>query len=306
MNKAYKLVGVLSYDQPDFGTIASGLMRFSFLIDTVAPSPPSLRVDGSPLYPYRDRYRDKVMLTIGQQPAVGNVLLIKILNADQQVVHTFRSTRTDATKTFGWTGDDASGHRVPGGKYTVSATIADAAGNTSTAALGSVTVVRERIASRVFKHTYTAAGTLEDAFVGKCSVLKRPSARGWAGSLGFYSNAKCSGSTQDSVVSTLHAARMPAALKYGTVSVTTYGGASRPATRHIAYISYLSNKKEWRDPVMLLPALGNHSGNGVRGADYVFGDRYLVWNVFNVKASHYDVKSFTVRLAYTVLVPDTA
>ena len=152
--------------------------------------------------------------------------------------------------------------------------------------------------------TVAAASTVEDTFVGRCSVLKRPSNRGWKGSLGYYSNDKCSGTVEASVVSTVHAVRMPAATAYGSLTVTAYGGASRPATRHIAYISYLDNHKDWGTPWLLMPNLGNHAGARVHASDFIFGDRYIVWNVFNVKGSHYDVKSFTVRLGYRVLVPE--
>jgi hypothetical protein len=135
-------------------------------------------------------------------------------------------------------------------------------------------------------------------------VLKKPSNRGWAGSLGYYSNEKCTGSTDKSVVSTVHEARLPASIGYRNVRVTAYGGASRRSTNHIAYINYWSRAHEWSDPVMMLPSTGNHAGALMDGGQYVFDDRYLVWGVFNVKGSHYDVKSFTVTAGYKVLVAE--
>jgi hypothetical protein len=83
-----------------------------------------------------------------------------------------------------------------------------------------------------------------------------------------------------------------------------YGGATRLATRHIAYISYLNREGDWTRTKMLEPGTGWHIAGFMNGSAYVFDDRYAVWGVFNVKGSHYDVKSFEVKLTYTALVAE--
>ena len=304
VDKAYTLVGALSFSAPDFGDFVTAPLRFSFVIDTTAPSLPTISTSGRTLYPYRDGYQDKVTLTVGKQPGAGNTLLVEVVNSAHETVRTFRSSRTDAKLAFGWTGTDDSGHRVPAGTYTIEASVTDRAGNRSATALASVRVIRQRVVSKVFKRTYSAAGTLEDSYVGKCSTLARPSSRGWAGSLGYYSNSKCSKTFDDSVVSTTHVARMPAALTYGDLNITVYGGATRLATRHIAYLSYFNRAHDWGKGRMLEPGTGWHIAGSVNGTSYVFDDRFVVWGVFNVKGSHYDVKSFKLTLKYKTLGPE--
>jgi len=304
IDKAYTLVGTVSFSAPDFGDFTSAPLRFSFVIDTVAPGLPTISVSRPTLYPFRDDYQDRVTLTAGKQPGAGDTTQIKIINNAHETVQTFESTSPYGTVAFSWDGKDHDKHRVPAGIYTIQAGVTDLAGNKSPTALASVKVIRERVVSKVFKHTYSAIGTLEHSTVGKCSTLARPSSRGWAGSLGYYSNAKCSKTFDDSVVSTTHAAKLPAAVKYGDLEFKVYGGATRPATRHIAYISYLSREGDWTRAKMLEPGTGWHLAGFLKGPEYVFDDRYAVWGVFNVKGSHYDVKSFGVRLTYTALVPE--
>jgi hypothetical protein len=303
-DKAYTLVGVLSFTSAGYGDFATPPLRFSFSIDTVAPSVPTISSSFPTVYPYRDGYQDKVLLTVGKQVGAGATLL-EITNGAHEIVQTFRSSRTDAKLAWGWTGTDAAGHnRLAAGTYSIRATVTDPAGNVSPPALTSVKVIREHLAAKVFKHTYSAGGTLEHSTVGKCSTLARPSSRGWAGSLGYYSNAKCSKTFDDSVISTTHAAKMPAAVKYGDLEFRVYSGATRAATRHIAYISYLNREGDWTRGKMLEPNTGWHIAGFMNGSDYIFDDRYAVWGVFNVQGSHYDVKSFEVKLRYTALVPD--
>jgi hypothetical protein len=304
VDKADTLVGILSFTAPDYGDFVTAPLRFSFVIDTVAPSLQTISASRPTVYPFRDDYQDQVTFTAGKQPGAGNTLLIKVINSAHQTVQTFRSTQPDAKLAWAWNGKDQSRDRAPAGVYTIEATVTDLAGNTSPTATTSVKVIRERVVPKVFRHTYSAIGTLEHSSVGKCSTLARPSSRGWAGSLGYYSNAKCSKTFDDSVITTTHAARMPAAVKYGDLEYRVYGGATRLATRHIAYISYLNREGDWTRTKMLEPGTGWHIAGFMNGSAYVFDDRYAVWGVFNVKGSHYDVKSFEVKLTYTALVAE--
>jgi hypothetical protein len=299
-NKIYSLVADLSYDDPGFGVVSKNLDS-RFRIDTVAPGQASLSISEPRVYPFRDGYLDKTSLVVKRASTEPSEISVKITGPENQVVREWHNSNGGI---FGWAGTDRDGHLVPAGDYTVSVTVTDLAGNALPAVTESVRVVRQKTEIREFKHTYTAIGSLADTFVGSCSVLKKPSNRGWAGSLGYYSNEKCTGSTDKSVVSTIHEVRLPASIEYRNVRVSVYGGASKPATRHIAYVNYFSRERDWSNPVMLLPNTGNHAGASVDGADYVFDDRYLVWGVFNVKGSHYDVKSFTVTANFKVLVDE--
>jgi hypothetical protein len=299
-NKIYALVMNLSYDDPDYGHLSKTL-SWRFRIDTIAPAQATLSISEPWVYPFRDNYLDQTTLLWKHPFTEKSTFLIRITGPEDQVV---REWRTTGSGDVDWHGTDKDGHLVLGGVYTASVTVTDVAGNALPPVTGAISVVRKKTELRSFKHTYTAAGSLADTFVGSCSVLKKPSNRGWAGSLGYYSNEKCTSTTEKSVVSTVHEARLPTAIEYRHVRVSVYGGASKRSTNHIAYVNYWGRDHDWSDPVMLLPSTGNHAGATVNGANYVFDDRYLVWGVFNVKGSHYDVKSFTVTAGYKVLVAE--
>jgi hypothetical protein len=300
----YTLRMELSYDDPKVGEVKTGFALVDFRIDTVGT--PITKVSATPgqLYPYRDSYRDSVAITVAR-PWDYVKLRLEILNADNSLVKAFVVPSTVSDETFVWTGRNSAGQVVPGGTYHFRATLTDAAGNVTTKTQGSVSVVRKKVVSRTFTHTYSAAGSLlQKVVVGSCSRLASPSSRGWSGSLGFYSNKKCSKSFEASIIETRHAVRVPAALKYGSLRVSMYGGAAREAPRSISYITYIKPKREFTKPAVMRPGLGNHAGPSVNGAAFVFSDRSIGWDVFNAKGSRYDVKSFTVKLGYTVLVAD--
>lgn len=304
VDKAYTLIGALSWSLPDYGDFVTAPLHFSFVVDTVAPGSPTLSTSRATVYPAQDGYADKVTLTVGKQQGAGNVVLVKVSNSAGEVVREFRSSRDDATVAFPWSGTDGSGHRVPAGGYTIKATVTDRAGNTSTPAMGTVTVIRQRLASRTFNHTYSARSVLTKKWVGACSTLASPSKRGWSGSLGFYSNSKCSRTVDASVVDGLFVARVPAAFAYRNLTISTYGGAAREANRSVAYVLYRRRDGDFSSPGLMLPGVGTHAGPTVGGARYVYPDRSIGWDVVNIKGSRYDVKSFTVKLDYTVLVPE--
>lgn len=300
----YTLRMELSYDDPDVGQVKTGFAGVDFRIDTVGT--PITKVSATPgqLYPYRDNYRDSVAITVAR-PWDYVKLRLEILNANNTVVKAFVVPTTVTDETFTWTGRNSAGRVVPAGTYHFRATLTDAAGNVTTKSQGSVSVVRKKVVSKTFTKTYSASGSLvKKVVIGNCSTLASPSKRGWAGSLGFYSNAKCSNSFEASIIETRHAVKVPAALKYGSLRVSMYGGAAREASRSVAYLAYINTKLEFTKPVVMMPAVGSHAGPSVSGGAFVFDDRSIGWDVFNVKGSRYDVKSFTVKLSYTVLVAD--
>ena len=48
--------------------------------------------------------------------------------------------------------------------------------------------------------------------------------------------------------------------------------------------------------------VGNHRGRAVVAGRYVFSDGSIAWGAYTAAGARYDIKSFTVRLAYTLLV----
>jgi len=304
VNKNYNLVGTLSYEDPDFGTVAAQLNGILFRVDTIGTPITSVSATPGQLYPYRDNYKDSVAITVAR-PWDYVKLRLEILNSSNTLVKAYVVPNTVSDETFTWRGTNTAGQVVPAGTYHFRASLTDAAGNVTTKTQGAVSVVRQKKVSRTFTKTYSAAGSLyKKVLVGDCSALASPSKRGWKGSLGFYSNAKCSRTLNASIIETRHVAKLPAALSYGSLRISMYGGASTAANRSVAYLAYIDTNGHFNDPKMMMPSLGNHAGPSVPGTSYIFDGGLIAWDVFNGKGSMYDVKSFTVKLAYTTLVAD--
>jgi len=305
-NKNYDIEGTLSYQDPDFGTVTGPIRAMTFRIDTVAPAISSIKVSASSVYPYADGYRDKVTVTV--QPVGSDqyaTVRLEVLNSSDTVIKSFPLASGYDASQFVWNGKTGSGTFAPAGGYHFRATIKDQAKNPGQLIQGSVTVVRKKLVARTFKKTVSAAGSLEDQYVGRCSTLRKPSLRGWSGSLGLYTNTKCRRTFEDGLIVTVHAVRTPAgAVRYGDFRVSAYGGAAKAAPRSLAYLEYLNRAEDWVADTRMGTSLTTHNGATRAGSNFVWGDRYVVWGAYTAEGAKYDIKSFTVRLTYFVLVLD--
>jgi len=303
-DKDFVLRMTLSYVDPDVGTVSSDLTPVGFRVDSVATPITGISAGRRELYPYRDYYQDSVAITV-TRPWGDVEMRLEIRNAAGAVVKTFVVPTTYSDGHFVWRGRDTAGRLVPAGVYTFKATLTDRAGNVSTRTQGSVTVVRKKLLYGLFKRTYSAKGSLlKKVVVGACSTLASPSKRGWAGSLGYYSNNKCSRTVNASVIETRHVARVPEALSYGELRISMYGGAARGAGQSVSYLAYLNNSGRFTTTALMAPEVGIHVGPYASGEKVVFPGRWVAWDVLNLRGSRYDVKSFTVRLRYKALVPE--
>ena len=166
-------------------------------------------------------------------------------------------------------------------------------------------MVRKKLAARTFRKTVSAGGSLKDQYVGRCSTLRKPSLRGWTGSLGLYTNTKCRRTFENSLIVTMHAVRTPlGAVKYGDFRVSAYGGAAKAAPRSLAYLEYLNRSEDWVADTRMSTSLTTHHGATRPGSNFVWGDRYVVWGAYTAMGAKYDIKNFTVTLKYFVLVAE--
>ena len=119
--------------------------------------------------------------------------------------------------------------------------------------------------------------------------------------MGLYTATKCRGGVKATLVSTVHAAYVPAAMRYGTFSVSAYGGAAKANPRSLAYISYAHKRHGWVKDKVLGTKVASHSGAHVGGTGYIWPDHSIAWGVYTALGATYDVKGFTIHLEYTVL-----
>jgi flagellar hook capping protein FlgD len=291
----------LTGDFDGFGELSGVSSRDDgWLVVDVTPPAGAVSVSSKSLYPYRDGYQDTVAVDLGVTNERVDAQL-EVLDDEGQMVKKFHESQSLGE--FTWDGRVTGGGDAPAGNYTFRATLTDDLGNAAVYEGGPVTVSSKKLVTRTFRKTVTAAGSMQDKSIGRCSVLKRPSARGWAGSFGYYTNTKCDGTWDKSVVVTMHAVKVPAAHSYGTFNVSTYGGAAKSRPGSYLFLDQLTKKGTWGDKDTRLGyQLGAHRGPTHQAAAYLYGGRSLVWSVYTGLGAAYDVKGFTVTMSYQVLV----
>jgi len=271
-------------------------------VDTTPPAA-AVTTSRSMFYPVADGYLDSVSIMSGSDYMDVRKIRYEVL-ADATVVRSV--TTSDFTGAWTWTGRDQQGALVPEGVYTFRVTVWDAVGNPATVTGGKVTVQHERLVQRTFKKTVTAAGSrfaTDVSHIGRCSTLRQPSLRGWAGSLGLYTNTKCQGDLWQSAVIVTHRVAVPAAFRYGDLRITTYGGAAKARPGSYLYFDQMRRTREWADDDRRLSyTLGAHPGPLKPATGFVLPDRTIVWGVYTALGARYDVRDFTITLKYTVLV----
>lgn len=297
----YDLGGRVSYDDPDFGQFDERIDGLTFRVDVTAPVVTAVQASDSTIFPVADGFHDIVSIETHAWDASDMTVKHEIRNAAGELVRSLGPVPASSVTVQTWDGRDATGRIVPSGRYTVTTIVTDAFDQSTAAGPFTITVSTKRLVNRTFTRTVTAKESLVAKSVGRCSTLKMPSARGWRGSMGLYTGTRCKGSIKATLVSTAHALRVPAALRYGSIRVTAYGGAAKAEPRSLAYLTYLHPRDGWGADTQMSTRLGDHAGTTVRAGDYLFKDGTFEWGAYTADGARYDIKNFTVRMTYTVL-----
>lgn len=282
-----------------------------FDVDGDAPTL-SAGTSGTSVYPYRDRYRDSIALSIRSNEYVG--ARIEVLNGSGKIVRTILRRPAWYEHRLTFDGRTASGAIISAGSYRFRVTVTDPVGFKTTKITRSFAVSHKRLVKKTWKRTLTPAQVHpgpRSQYVGKCSTLRKPSLRGWAGSFGFYSETKCARADESSVVSTVSGVYVPKAFqnRYGTYQVWLNGGGAKSGgKRHgrNAYIVMFYRNTAIKDVhrVQFNGVMGSHAGRSVAAGSFVFDKTakpYVLWRAGLSEGSRYDVKSYTVKLTYTAL-----
>ena len=308
-NGSYRFVGSTSKESIEFGTVTGDMRQQpEFRVDNTAPVIGAVTKTDTSIYPYKDGYRDSASVSV-PRTSYSDIARLKIVSdSTGQTIRTLAPyCNSCSTKwTFPWNGRVYPDTPAPAGTYSLTLSITDKAGNHSEASAGKLTIVRRKTEAHTFRKSVTAAASKVDQRVGRCSTLRQPSLRGWAGSLGYYTNTKCRRTFDNSLVLTVHALRTPrGAVKYGVLRMWSYGGAAKAAPRSLAYFEILNRDDEWNEAsTRMSPTLSSHGGAERVGAHFVFDDRYLIWRAYTAEGAKYDIKNFSVRLKYFVLIPE--
>jgi hypothetical protein len=258
------------------------------------------------LYPVTDGYKDTVTISWTTTDDGGPMYtFVRIAPADDYsyIYGIWADSTPGEHYSRSWDGRDFNQRIVPEGVYVISVHVVDSSGQDASAVAGTVTVTHRHLVHKTWKKTVTAAGSMVDRFVGACSTLRRPSKRGWTGSLGYYSNTRCKKTLRKSLVATKHRLTLPALPtpgRYESVSIATYGGAARQKPRSYAYLEYLKPTCYVHLSFRLTRGLTSHVAPWIP-VRYLTKGRNIYWIVDEAVGYRYDIKNFTIRLDYMAL-----
>ena len=298
------LVGVL---------LVSGVSAAPALADPPPPTPtdPPPTVTASlsrpDLYPVVDGYKDTVTISWTTTDDGGSMYTFIRIAPDEEfspyIYGIWRDSTPGESYTDSWNGQDFNWRIVPEGVYVISVHVVDSSGQSASATAGTVTVSHRHLVPKTWMKTVSAAGSMVERFVGACSTLRRPSKRGWPGSLGYYSNTRCKKTFRKSLVATEHRLTLPAIPApgwYESMYVAAYGGAARSKPRSYAYLEYLTPTGDLYKSFRLNRHLTTHTATWLPVRRLTSG-RDIYWIIDEAAGYWYDIKNFTIRLDYLVL-----
>ena len=300
----YTLTVTLDAEVEGYGPLR-GSHSASVSLDSTAPTT-TLSVDRATIYFVQDGYQDTQVVHFSSSERGSSVL--NVIDDSGKVLRRIGnySQRADVVKTVEWNGRVWEGMHIIDGDYRLQLLVTDRAGFTSTQELP-IELRREELATATFHRTVTAKGSLTSKHVGRCSTLRSPSPRGWRGSLGLYSQTRCT-ARSGSAVQTYHGMYVPKAVlhRYDRVQVTVTGGGATGKRHKPAYLvlGYIRTGGAFASRRQFGPALGQHRGWRSEAQPLVFDKTtrpYVIWTTGLSAGSRYDIKSFTVDLSYTVL-----
>lgn len=263
-----------------------------------APDITGITVSNSTIYPLigtAERPGNTTITVVGQG---GTVDHLEVRDATNATVHTLELGFDG--QSIAWQGRNANDVLLPAGTYTIVA-IGTAPGFEESPHTAQLTISRQHLVRTTFTRTI-AANRYALKLVGKCSTLRKPSRRGWAGSLGFYANTRCRTQTWNaSRVLTLNATRLPAAERYVDLHIDAYGGGAKARPGSRGEISYFTNDTDLTAVKFVGSKVGWHNGLTRSAGNLVDSNGWVAWRFATAFKSKYDVAKFRVVVRYDVL-----
>ena len=248
------------------------------------------------VYPVIDGYIDTITFGWKVDQALdqpGSSLSLDVM-ASSSHTSVFQIVFDDLTQTsYVWNGRTTGGSVVPNGTYYARVTATNGTDPADSNNGPSFVVSGKKLTEKTFTKQVTAAGSMEGKIAGKCSQTRQPGLKLGAGSLGYYSNTKCTTANQDFAAS-FHMIAVPASFRPGQARLSAYGVAAKVgSTMKMGFAgdSY---------PVKLGSAKGWHTGPWVPAARSIEDNR-LAWLAVAENGNRYDIKYFKITYTYTTL-----
>ncbi|NYD56238.1 hypothetical protein BKA08_000476 [Nocardioides marinisabuli] len=304
----HELRAELSSSTPVFGDLADDLTG-TVVVDRTVPVIGSLTLSRDTIYPPRDKYLDATVIKAAvPADTVGGSYVVEAVDGEVVASGDLEKRRGTDLRVATWRGTRRDGTSLPTGEYVVRAEVEDEAGNRSAPVETTVAVVAQRLRQHKFDLRMRPADAEIHRNVGRCSRLKSPSSRRLPGSVGYFSELRCSRSAEAHVVTSNGVYLPPTADgHYKKLQLRVTGGRSqRHRNGALPYlVVHFENRKgrlvertqlgrryrEWR-----LDKVG----------DEVVHDRkaerpYVIWVVGLSEGSRYDVDEYRLRGFRSVL-----
>lgn len=296
---SYDLLLHLADHVEPIGLLTGGLSAV-VEVDATAPVIESA-TGGRVVYPARDEYRDWVRFTVQATGASAAEAVVR----DASGAEVVRIPLVETAK--GWAGafhgrDDRS-RVVPEGEYAVELVASDLAGNTaSTTRWIEVSHAEREMTTETL--TLRPADVLLDSRVGACSQLRRPSARGGRGTLGFYSQTRCTHPRRSDVSAVFGVYLPPAFLaNYKEIRLKMLAGGAVGSRGAYLVETIESPKGQFTERLELGPSMRTWKMR-FQWSDIhdVEGERpYLIWHLGLTAGSRYDVQQMQLVVRYETL-----
>jgi len=248
------------------------------------------------VYPVVDNYFDtitfgwKIDQPLDQQ---GASLSLDVMDTSSHT-SVFEIVFDDLTQTsFVWNGRTTGGSVVLGGTYYARVTATNGTDPADSNNGPSFVVSGKKLTEKTFTKQVTAVGSMEGKFAGRCSQTRQPGLKLGAGSLGYYSNTKCTTANQDFAVS-FHSLALPTSFRTGQARLSAYGVAVKAGST--MKMGFAGDQY----PVKIGSAKGWHTGPWVPAARSIEGNR-LYWIAAAENGNRYDIKYFKITYTYTTL-----
>ncbi|MGI8954809.1 MAG: FlgD immunoglobulin-like domain containing protein, partial [Nocardioidaceae bacterium] len=283
------------------GTLEGSASSRPVRVDRTAPRLRGAALSSARLLPVRDDYLDSTVLSARLREQVRRVEL-QVRTGAGALVRQVRvaDPRDSLTPSAVWDGRTAGGQAVAAGRYVLRLVATDLAGNVGRSAGRSVTVSAQRLVKRSSTTNVTARESLLQTYEDDCSqVFRRTSGahRGW---VGYSASSLCT--SGDAYAAADHQVRLPAAVRYGTVRISAYGGRGDKRYRDSATVVYYDSLQNLSERSLRLgPSVGTYAGPRVAAAPLVIRSRVLRWMTITTGVSWYDVRSYRVDVTYFAL-----
>jgi hypothetical protein len=245
----------------------------------------------SAIYPVVDGYADTISFSWAIDQPVQTLQIDIVSTSTGQSV--FSDGLVASATSYLWNGKLADTTLPADGTYysRITATNAGAEVDSNNGPL--FTISGKKLTQHTLTKQVTAAGSLEIKLAGRCSQVRQPGLKLGTGSLGYYSNTKCTSAHQDMAVSIHHLA-VPASLRPGNARLSAYGVAAKAGS--VMRIGFLGDAV----PFKIGSAKGWHTGPLVPAARSIHNNQ-LEWGALATAGNRYDIKYFKITYTYTTL-----